>query len=88
MESANQGSGGKAEGLQQLKQEEILAEMKGKIKILRYLEGVFPEYQPEVGKVYDGEYFTSRKRVADFAVIDIKDKKIVVRVGEYEIVEE
>lgn len=57
-----------------------------KIKILTPLQGVFPEYQPQVGKIYDAKYCKSRKGYSDFAVIDIKNKKIIVRLGEFEIV--
>ena len=60
--------------------------MECKIKILKPLEGVFQKYQPEVGKVYDAEYYHKRARYADFAVVDIKDKKIIVRVDEFEVV--
>ena len=57
-----------------------------KVKILTPLQGVFRDYQPEMGKIYDAEYRKSRKGNADFAVIDIKDKRIIVRLGEFEIV--
>ncbi len=60
--------------------------MQCKVKILKPLEGVYPEYQPEVGKVYDADYRKSRKGNADFAVIDIKDKRIIVRMDEFELI--
>ena len=28
-----------------------------KVRIIKYAEGVFPEYQPEIGKVYDAKYW-------------------------------
>ena len=59
-----------------------------KIKILDHLAGLFPEYQPEVGKVYDAEYAERSKKynIAEFCLISIKDKLICVRHGEFEIV--
>lgn len=57
-----------------------------KVRIIKPLEGVYREYQPEVGKVYDADYYKSRGRYADFAVIDIKDKRIIVRMGEFEVI--
>lgn len=57
-----------------------------KARIIKPLNGVFPEYQPEVGKVYDAEYCESRKGYNNFAILDIKDKKIVVRMDEFEVI--
>lgn len=59
-----------------------------KIRIIHALEGVFPKYQPVIGGVYDALYRQSNKRYADFSVITVLDKYIVVREGEFEIVEE
>ena len=59
---------------------------KCKVKILRELDGVYPEYQPEIGKVYEEEYHESRGKYAGIAVISIKQKKIIVREGEFEMV--
>lgn len=43
-----------------------------KVRILKYAEGVFPEYQPEIGKVYDAKYWKqtsdNRKKRAPFAL--------------------
>ena len=63
-----------------------------KIKILKRLEGVYTKLQPEVGKVYDAHYApikydTSGTKNREFCVIDVKDKRIVVRRGEFELVE-
>lgn len=62
--------------------------MKCKVKCLKHLIGVYPELQPEVGKVYEAEYFWPRYKTAETAVIDIKGKKILMRRGEFEIVED
>ena len=66
--------------------------MKCKIKITRHLEGVFPDYQPEVGNIYDADYSPAKHnkegcRNNEFCVVDIKDKRIVLRRGEFELVE-
>lgn len=65
-----------------------------KIRIIRPLNGVYPLYQPTVGKIYDAEFVPSKKNPYNrghchlgFCVLDIADKKIVVRLGEYELVE-
>ncbi len=67
--------------------------MRCKIEILKHLEGVFPKYQPEVGKVYDADYVPKKYRAdgnrsGEFAVLDIQDKRIIVRRGEFKIAEE
>lgn len=64
-----------------------------KIKVTGECLDIFPRYRPKVGKVYDAEYSpaTKSREVAysgkgEFAVIDILDKRIVLRRGEFEIV--
>jgi hypothetical protein len=63
-----------------------------KVKILTPLSGVYAEYQPEVGKVYDASYTPSKwltsgkQHAAPVCVIDVKDKKICLKNSEYEIV--
>ena len=64
----------------------IMNAIKCKIKVICHLPGVFPEYQPEIGKVYDAEYATTEKKL-EFCVINVSDKRIVVRKGEFEVVE-
>ncbi len=64
-----------------------------KIKVIKNLEGVFKKYQPEVGGIYEGEVVKSPGnrigwRNSEFCVINILDKKIVLRKGEYEIMED
>lgn len=66
--------------------------MQCKIRTTKGLDGVWPEYQPEVGKVYDADYAPAKHnkegcRNSEFCVVDIKDKRIVLRRGEFEIVE-
>lgn len=61
-----------------------------KVKILQSLPGVYPKYQPEIGKIYDAEYRPVEKRgtssCSAVCLIDILDKRIALRKGEYEIV--
>lgn len=61
-----------------------------KVRILKYANGVFPEYQPEIGKVYDAKYWKktsdNMKKERPVCIIDVKDKHIALRKDEYEIV--
>ena len=65
-----------------------------KIRIVKPLDGVYPLYQPEVGKVYDATFYpeqrseTGRKCVLcrECMAIDMAGKKIVVRPDEYEMI--
>ena len=65
--------------------------VKRKIRVIRPLDGVFTEYQPEVGRIYDAIY--NEKRTggigsgwAYICIIDVKDKKICLKREEYELV--
>ena len=62
-----------------------------KIRVDRPVGGLFPECQPEIGKVYTarpGAPLGGATRKG-FVVIDLKQKKnIILREGEFEIVEE
>ena len=67
--------------------------IKCKVKIIRPLSGVYARYQPEIGKIYDADYReanygTSGCVTAPICVINVLDKRICLRRGEYEIVEE
>ena len=62
-----------------------------KVRITKYAEGVFPEYQPVIGKVYDAKYVhqtsENMRKCAPICIIDVKGKRIALRKDEYEIVE-
>lgn len=63
--------------------------MKGtmcKIKVTKEVLNIFEPYRPELGKVYDAEYGKPRKEMREFCILDIKDKRIILRKGEFEIV--
>lgn len=67
--------------------------MKRKIRVTKLIREIFPKYRPQPGEIYDAEYSPARREVkchyagkGEFAVIDILDKRIVLRRGEFEIV--
>ena len=63
--------------------------MKCKVKIINEVLGVFPQYQPKVGEIYEAEYIESiysYYNAPPICVIDILGKKIIVRKDEFEIV--
>ena len=68
--------------------------MKCEIKIIKEVTSIFPKYQPKVGKIYKAILSPGVPNVkglawrgkAEFCVIDVLDKKIALRKGEYEIV--
>ena len=64
-----------------------------KIRVVKEVTDIFPEYRPEVGKVYEARYRPRAKLkcgagIGAFCVIDVLDKQIVLRSGEFEIVDE
>lgn len=68
---------------------------KVRVRVLKEV-AVFPRYRPRVGRVYDAVYSPAKpwkqgkKNIwggkQEFCVIDILDKKIILRSGEFEIV--
>lgn len=66
--------------------------MKCQIKIIKEVVDIFPSLQPKVGKIYDADFSPARRKTnrgegkAEFCVVDVLDKKIILRKGEYEIV--
>ena len=64
-----------------------------KIRIIRPLNGVYPLYQPTVGKEYPATLYPAQKGTnrkgryscAECVAIDMAGKKIIVRPGEYEM---
>lgn len=66
--------------------------IKCKVRILCHLPGVYTNYQPTVGEIYEAEYKKATQRkggryYAPVCFIEVLDKKICLRRGEYEIVE-
>ena len=65
--------------------------MKCKIKVAKEVTDIFEKYRPKVGDIYNAELSPQVKSKkmgakAEFCVVDILGKKIVLRTGEYEIV--
>ena len=69
--------------------------MKCQIKVTKEVIDIWEKSRPKVGDIYDAELspqIKSRKNQvwkggkAEFCVVDILDKKIVLRKGEYELV--
>ena len=62
------------------------------VKILTPLSGVFAEYQPEVGEIYEASYTPPKwpskgKQISSpVCIIKMNDKNICLRQNEYEIV--
>ena len=59
-----------------------------KIRIVKPLDGVFAEYQPEVGQVYEANYCDRKRGRPRTCIIKVLDKMICLRDGEYEFVED
>lgn len=64
-----------------------------RVRVTRPLYGVYPEYQPVVGKIYaamyaGGHYAASGNYFARTCIIEVAGKKICLRPGEYVILEE
>ena len=65
------------------------------IRIIKEAVGLFPKYQPKVGSIYNAELCPQHTKNKDgtwgsgnkeFCVVNVMDKKIILRQGEYEIV--
>ena len=56
------------------------------IRVVQEVPEIFPEYCPEKGSVYEAVYSKPREK-NEFCVLSIKDKKIVLRRGEFEVLE-
>ena len=62
--------------------------VKCKIKVIKEILDIWPECRPQVGKVYDAEYVLGTGKARDVAVIDLAGKRILLRMGEFEVVED
>ena len=59
-----------------------------KIRIVKELTDIWPQYQPKVGRVYHAEYIESgykRSPRPPICVVTIQGKRITVRRNEFEI---
>ena len=62
-----------------------------KIRCIETVLGIYAEYRPQKGKIYDAIVGESRKngkkpQKGKFAIVKMLDKSIVLREGEFEIV--
>ena len=63
--------------------------MKCKIRIIKDIEGLFPECRPKIGRIYDAEYKDgnhSYKKCPPVCIVNIAGKRIIIRKDEFEIV--
>ena len=66
------------------------------IKVTKFVEDIFPEYRPAVGSIHEATY-TPRATMRghwkgysgnrEFCIIQMLDKRIILRSGEFEIIE-
>jgi hypothetical protein len=66
-----------------------------KVRVVKRLEGVFEEYQPVVGGIYEAIFRESMRRGGNsnhcngsFCIVLIKDKRIIIRESEMEVLED
>lgn len=65
---------------------------KCQVKVIKQVVDIFPWLQPKVGQIYDAVLSPAKKKKsgvdgkAEFCIINVLDKKIALRKGEYEIV--
>lgn len=63
--------------------------MNCKIRIIKEATGLYPQYKPKVGKVYDAEYiepYYNYQKGGPICVIRMAGKRIIIRKDEFEIV--
>lgn len=59
-----------------------------KIKIIKEPCGVFPQYQPKLGRTYFAEYIASATKdriYTPICVVNVNGKRIILRRNEFEI---
>ena len=65
------------------------------IKVTKFVEDIFPEYRPTVGAIYEAVYTPRATRRGiwkgysgnrEFCIINVRDKRIILRSGEFEII--
>ena len=65
------------------------------IRVTKFIEDIYPEYRPPVGAVYEADYTPRATRRGiwkgysgnrEFCIINVRDKRIILRSGEFEII--
>lgn len=57
---------------------------KVKIRVTELVTEIYEQYRPAKGKVYDAVKGRTKLKQKEFVVLDILDKKIILRKGEFE----
>ena len=57
---------------------------KVKIRVTELVTEIYEKYRPVKGKVYDAVKVSPKLKQKEFVVLDILDKKIILRKGEFE----
>lgn len=55
-----------------------------KIRCIQEVTEIYANYRPELGKIYDAIKGRTKLKQKEFVVLDILDKKIILRKGEFE----
>ena len=55
-----------------------------KIRVTELVTEIYEKYRPEQGKIYDAVKGRTKLKQKEFVVLDIMDKKIILRKGEFE----
>lgn len=55
-----------------------------KIRCIQEVTEIYANYRPVVGKIYDAIKGRTKRKQKEFVVLDILDKQIILRLGEYE----
>lgn len=50
----------------------------GRVLVIKDVTGIFPQYRPVQGRIYQAEIVSSYRK-PEFCVIQMKDKKIILR---------
>ena len=58
-----------------------------RIRVTKEVTDIFPRCRPEVGGIYDAIYRNPRLNLAELCVIEVRGMKIILRRGEFEVVE-
>ena len=63
--------------------------MNCKVRVIKEVDDLYPQYRPKVGKVYHAEYvppYTAYQKFKAICFINVSGKRIILREEEFEIV--
>lgn len=55
-----------------------------KVRCIQEMTEIYANYRPVVGRIYDAIKGRTKRKQKEFVVLDILDKQIILRIGEYE----